>query len=343
MNLGKILFVAHNQQENCCGNDSFWKPQLEVVNKDPSFPKVPRSRGKPNSGEYQALHNIARKLRPIIRANFVDGITAFQDNINLYDLAEAISESDSTKAMNLVPWDNFRGAIKDLEDTTLQGISESAEKSKFLFRKSINSLVPTLQSDIVFDANNPGVRNWIDNHLGELIQNVKTTTQKAVQNIIATGINAGLPPSQSAKLISQIVGLNDRQAMAVINRRMALQKQGVKGPKLEAAVKAYAQKQLEYRGEMIARTESMSTNNRGMLEVVNQNAEAGLFNRNKAMKEWIVTPYDRLCSTCGPMAGKKVPLDSEFKLRNGKSVKLPPAHPNCNCGWALVLPDDAVI
>ena len=341
---GSLKFVAHDVYRPECSHDNgFWnEPILEPVNKDPTFPKVPRARGPKTTPEYRALHNIARRIRPVLRASLVKGLNDFRKNINLHDLAEAISNADAAQAMDVVPWGDFEGAVKGLDKAMLDGVTESAEKSKFLFKKSIESLIPSLSPTIVFDANNIAISRWIDSHLGELIQNIKGNTQKSIQNVIRDGLNQGIPARDSAKLISQMVGLNDRQAQAVINRRLALQKQGIKGPKLDRLIEAYSQKQLKHRAEMIARTESMTANNRGQLEVVNQNADAGLFDRDAAMKEWIVTPYDRICPICKPMAGKKVKLDDNFSLRNGESVPHPPAHPGCNCGWALVFAKDSV-
>lgn len=336
-----IKFVAHNHEHNCDGSDSFWNEDtLEPVNKDPTFPKMPKTRGKPSSPEYRALHNIARRLRPLVRASLVRGINAFKGHIDLNDLAEALSEGNVAAALDSVPWEDFPEAIKGLEKVTLEGVADSAEASKHLFRNAIDKVVG-VKPDITFDANNPGVRAWVQGHLGELIQNIRTGTQRSIQNVMMDAMNRGLPPRESAKLISQMVGLNDRQAKAVMNRRMALKKKGISGPKLDQLLEDYTQKQLKYRGELIARTEAMTANNRGMLEVMEQNANKGLFDRSKAKKKWIVTPYDRLCPVCRPMKNKMVGMDENFRLRNGKSIPHPPAHPNCNCSWSIELPDDA--
>jgi len=336
--MSQIRFVAKSTHEEGCSCGDFWHEDTrEAINKDPTFPKIPRTRGKPQSPEYQALQRIAQRLRPIIRASLVRGINAFKKNIDLNDLAAAISKADVAEALNVVPWDDFRGAIKGIDKVVLDGVSESAEKSKFLFRKSIQRLIPTLKPDVTFDAENPAIKNWMENHIGELVTNIKDSTQKGIQQIVMRSINEGLPPRESAKMIRQIVGLNDRQVTAVINRREKLMASGMRGRRLEDAVERYTQKQLKYRSELIARTESMTANNRGLMEVVNQNADAGLFDRSKAKKKWIVTPYDRVCKICKPMQGKTVPVDGEFTLRNGESVPHPPAHPNCNCSWSIEL------
>lgn len=325
-------------ETECRCNDHYWTDSvLDPVNKDPSFPKVPKPVGRGLPNEYKALQRIAQRLRPIIRGSLVSGINSFSKNIDLNDLADAISKADVAQALDVVPWDDFRGAIKGIDKAVLDGVSESAEQSKFLFRKSIQSLIPSLVPDVVFDAANPRIQNWIENHIGELVQNIRTSTQNGIQQIITTAINQGIPPRDSAKLIKKIVGLNDRQVTAVLNRRKKLMESGFKGDKLEEKIEAYTQKQLKYRSEMIARTETMTANNQGQMEVMQQNADAGLFDRSKAKKKWIVTPYDRVCKICAPMHGKKVGLDEEFKLRDGKTVSVPPAHPNCNCSWSIDL------
>jgi len=321
----------------------FWLDDLESVNKEPKFPKVPRTRGRPISPEFQALHNIARRIRPLVRGSLVRGIRDFQKNIDLNDLADAISRNNAQDAFDVVPWEDFRGAIKGVDMAILEGVSDSAAKSKFLFRQSIKKLIPTLRPDVVFNADNPAIRSWIDSHIGELVQNVQSDTQKGIQRIIADSMNAGLPPRTTAKSIKEIIGLNDRQVQAVINRRAALVGQGVKGARLEDIMSQFTLKQLKYRSETIARTEAMTANNRGLLEVANQNADKGLYDRKLAQKEWIVTPYDRVCRICRPMAGAKVGIDEDFYVAKlGINIAHPPAHPNCNCGWAVVLLEGAV-
>ncbi|MCK4517855.1 hypothetical protein KAT92_03705, partial [Candidatus Babeliales bacterium] len=264
----------------------------------------------------------------------------FKDNIDLHDLVEALEEADPAKAMDAVPWEDFGGAIEGIGGITLDGLSQSAEKSKFLFRKSIKKLVG-VEADVVFDANHPGVKDYIDNGLGDLITKIQGNTKTAINAVIADGLNRGVPPRQSAKQIKQMIGLNDRQVVASMNHRKKLEKSGIKGRKLDLLMDKFTEKQLKYRSEMIARTESMNANNRGMLEVINQNADSGLFDRRKAKKKWIVTPYDRVCKICKPMANKEVGIDEMFKLRNGKLVPHPPAHPGCNCSYSLELSDDS--
>jgi hypothetical protein len=124
-----------------------------------------------------------------------------------------------------------------------------------------------------------------------------------------------------------------------MNRRKKLMKSGFKGRKLEQMIEDYTQKQLKYRSETIARTEAMTVNNRGLMEVMEQNSDEGLFNRQQAKKKWIVTPWDRVCKVCRPMQGKTVPLDQNFQLRDGNSVPHPPAHPNCVCSWSIEFGD----
>lgn len=334
----KFVAVSKNLQSHKCLKDQYWTEDLtESVNKEPTFPKMPKPRGPGLSTEYKVLQRIAQRLRPIVRGSLVRGINEFKEKIDLNDLIDAVSKADAGAALEVVPWDDFQGAVKGIDKAILDGVSESAEQSKFLMRNAVKSLVPSLAPEVSFNPQNPRLLRWIENHIAELVTNVRENTKKAIQQIIIKSMNEGMPPRESAKLIKKIVGLNDRQVGAVLNRRDALIKKGLKGAKLEDAIEKYTQKQLKYRSELIARTEAMTANNHGMMEVMDQNADKGLFDRNKAKKVWIVTPYDRVCPICKPMHKKKVDMDAEFRLRNGKTVNTPPAHPNCNCAWAIDL------
>ena len=77
-----------------------------------------------------------------------------------------------------------------------------------------------------------------------------------------------------------------------------------------------------YRTEMIARTELLRGSNLGALAVYDANKDV--------VKEWeyLATLDGRTCPTCGPLDGKKYPIED--------TSDLPPKHPNCRCTSAPV-------
>jgi len=145
-----------------------------------------------------------------------------------------------------------------------------------------------------------------------------------------------------------LLGLTSRQADAAFNLRSLIQskpgrrlkagkvpirvsKGGASVAFTERRVEQYSRRLLNQRALMIARTETMTAANEGQRQLWAQAQRQGLLAEDR-LKEWIVTPDDRLCPICAPLQGETAPVGEPFPT-TGKQA--PPAHVMCRCAMGI--------
>lgn len=103
---------------------------------------------------------------------------------------------------------------------------------------------------------------------------------------------------------------------------------------IDKMVAAYRRKYLKHRAEVIARTETLRTNNAGIQDAWRQAVEAGKVSEELIRRKWIVAADERLCVFCAPIPDLNpklgVRLQQPFATPKGP-IMLPPLHPNCRC------------
>ena len=185
----------------------------------------------------------------------------------------------------------------------------------------------------IFDEANPRAVTWAERNAAELVV-VHTDVQRiAIREAVVAGFNQGVPPRIMARDLRRLVGHTARDARAVIKRRIDLQAAGVAADRVTVQVDRYALRLLRLRSMNIARTETIKASIQGQLEGWRQNRDARLLSR-ELVKEWIVTPDDRLCPICRTLDEVQVDVDGMFDTSVGR-VSGPPAHPQCRCALGL--------
>lgn len=183
-----------------------------------------------------------------------------------------------------------------------------------------------------FDEMNPEAVRWARARAARLVAEVGADARAAVRQVIARAHLEGIAPREAAKLIRATVGLTERDALAVMRRQVRLMEQGRSPEVAQRMAERYANKLHRARALTIARTETMAAANEGQQQLWDQAVAAG--HLDPAMrKEWITTPDELTCETCGPMNGEVAPLDGSFSIGGN-----PPAHPRCRCTIGLVEP-----
>jgi hypothetical protein len=112
---------------------------------------------------------------------------------------------------------------------------------------------------------------------------------------------------------------------------------------VEREASKYGKKLRQQRSRVISRTEMMEASNQGKMVAARQAADAGMFNPQRAGRQWITASFE-VCKICEPLHGKVVAFEGgAFNAaypRGGNWVveprDLPPAHPNCRCTWTVV-------
>lgn len=187
-----------------------------------------------------------------------------------------------------------------------------------------------------FDRVNPRAVEWASDHAAALVTEVDAATRDAIRQIVVRSFEEGIPPEQAARLMRSVVGLHSRDAQAVASLRADLVRRGASEEFAARKAERYAEKLLNARCLMIARTEVMAAANRGQEELWRQAAETGQLPAD-VRRVWIVTPDDDLCPECAELDGALAQLDLPYPGAGGPG---PPLHPNCRCVEGIATPED---
>ena len=187
------------------------------------------------------------------------------------------------------------------------------------------------------DTNIAGVRSLV----GRAFQEQRTYQQTATA--LTALLSEAVPLNSVSQRLGSVYGINanglfPRYANAVANfaeqTALDLTERGITGSKALKIVQQrsdkYANKLRRSRAKMISRTEIMRANNAGRLHASDQASAKGLFDRDKAKRQWITAPQDA-CYICGPLNGVAVPYNESWYEGEPAFV-----HPNCRCTWLLI-------
>ena len=184
-----------------------------------------------------------------------------------------------------------------------------------------------------FDITNPSAQEWAEQQSARLVRDVTDETRDAIRGIVGDAFRNQLPPVKLAAQLRQVIGLNRRQMDALSRKRDRWVADGLPPTQIQRLVQREHQTALRYRSMNIARTEVMNASNSGQLEAWRQARSAGLLSP-KLVKQFVVTPDDRLCPVCAPLDGEQRELDRAFSF-GGQN---PPVHPSCRCAVGMALP-----
>lgn len=185
---------------------------------------------------------------------------------------------------------------------------------------------------IILSDSDPLVKDWLRTHGGELITQLSNESQRAVAAIIlrAQASNSFLPLA-IARQVRPLIGLTERDAQAVMNRRDKIFQTCTEGgmsiaratERAERAANRYASTKHRQRAEAIVHTELAFAYNRGAHAGVTQAIGRGLMGRCEMV--WSTAGTNRVCGRCLALKGTVVGHTDE------SGVTLPPLHPRCRC------------
>lgn len=172
-----------------------------------------------------------------------------------------------------------------------------------------------------FDVVNIEAVNIVNEICSKDIKDILDNTKKSINTLIKTGIKEGQAMGKIAKQIRPLVGLTERQSLAVVHYREKLLAKFPKYnvAKLDKMAKKYSDKLHRYRAEMIARTETARAQSEGTLQ--------GYKQLGYKKVEWSANAD--ACSRCMALAGHRFPLQEASGML--------PLHPSCRCSWLSVI------
>jgi hypothetical protein len=183
---------------------------------------------------------------------------------------------------------------------------------------------------------NPYAAEWIKAHAGELCVELSRQQHESVRAIVDRMYREGRRPEEMADQIERVVGLTSRQEQAVENFRQRVLDDTGDEDIADARAGRYADSQLVYRSENIARTENRYAVEQGRRTEWLQARDDGEM-PTAAKRAWTSLPKSaRLCDACADMDGQEVGLDEDFYSEVLEIyVPCPPLHPSCRCTVTL--------
>lgn len=270
------------------------------------------------------------------------------------DLLAALGGDSVEAAVQALPWFNTDdlssrnrwtryGAA--LQRAYLQLVQEGGQAS-------LNELDVPLEFDVVEKVINSDVEGvpvipinpfsleWIQARVGERIVETSVTDQQAIRALIFDSFSEGRRPKDILADIERIVGLTEREAMAVARRRRSVIASGASEARADEIADRYAMQLLTQRAKRIARTETIDAQSQGRNDAWQLAGEQGLLPRT-ALREWVadVPGGGRTCPICLGLDGQLARVGESYESELVGAVTRPPAHPQCRCTEILVFPD----
>lgn len=277
---------------------------------------------------------IADRLAPKVRREFLAAIALLEGQVDLDALITAVKMRSAESVDRIL---GLTSLPKKLQNAVATVVS-AFEKSGLV---SASQLGDALRVSFRFDLTNPSAVNWARRNGARLITDVSNASRETVRQLIAEGIQRGVPPEATARILRQSIGLTDRQAIAVINYRFELLENGRSADDVSRLADRYAKQLLNYRAKLISRTETIAASNEGQMQAWRQAQDKGLIQPERTRKRWDAAEDERTCEICEPMDGQTVAFEGEpFVGGDGSTADMPPIHPACRCSVGLVFATD---
>lgn len=212
-----------------------------------------------------------------------------------------------------------------------------------------------------FDVSSPWVVRWAQTHAAQLVTSISEQSRLAIRTIITNAALNGGAPAVVARDIQQAIGLTERDARALASYRAGLEQAIVDGTKgellrnrwalstargtiraerIDPLVDRYAERLLQNRAMVIARTETLAAANQGQLGLWQQMAHQGMLDPGRTQRKWVTARDDRVCPICRPLNGQTIGFSGVFSTVHRNSLltsETPPIHPSCRCTTVLVI------
>ncbi len=178
-----------------------------------------------------------------------------------------------------------------------------------------------------------------DEHAGRMGKYYNDTSADAMVIGFNTYVNRKLPQKAALERVIDAYGMTPRQ-MSGFTSAIALQPQEIKSGIAQNLVRKIKQ----YIGASISQRLKIFTGQEehNLEEQAKQMAWLWLSKEGRipanAEKMWLTAKDEKVCTTCGPLHGRKVGLRDTFTLESGLTVYTPGAHVNCRCEVRLMIP-----
>lgn len=142
-------------------------------------------------------------------------------------------------------------------------------------------------------------------------------------------------PEQRQRWLSDVAGLTQREASALLKFRDRLVADGVRETWVQSRTTKLANRYLGQRARRIAFQQTQIAYNLGQREVWRAAKSKG-FLRGRVFRRWVVHETERTCKTCMGLNGQTVGLDEPYRTSDGAAAEPGEVHPYCACSEDLI-------
>lgn len=276
------------------------------------------------------LARLTRHLEGRLSASLLRAVGKAKAGVRLSAVERALLEQNVEAAIDALGIDTVRNALADMQ--------EAAAQVRQLGWQQIVDALPariaqqaTLQLTFsAYTLDRPEVMLAVRTADLRRIQGIDTETRMALRQELARVIRDGVHPTEAARQIRDLIGLNQKQAAAVASFRQQLVAEGRDRSQVERMTLRFANRQLQLRASTIAQTETMSALNTGRRLQSERLVREQVIQAEDWEQEWRSAEDDRTCPICEPLNGQRVPIGGTFVTAVGP-LQQPPAHPRCRC------------
>ena len=325
---------------------------------------------KQTRADWRRYHRIADKAAPKVFRAFNQAVARLSLSVSVNKATAFLEQGDMSNALEVPNWAQFEQDIIDLPLTKpfMEGAEMAVDeiiRNKELREvalENINKASAAVEIELAFNLRDVEAERFLVQNQQFLVNSIAIESKDAVRNVILRGFEEGKPPRVMAREIKNLVGLNNKQATAIINLRTRLNEQMAAGKspfktipltpdKIDDIVAKATKKAIRQRAENLARTETIRASNSGRYNTWSQAISEGLLPSTVSVR-WITAGDERVCFFCGPLdntvVGFRESFSASVERQNGSISTLaeihPPLHPLCydketevytDSGWKL--------
>ncbi len=209
------------------------------------------------------------------------------------------------------------------------------------------------RSVIRFNQQNPRAVRWAERSKYRLRGEISEEQREVIRRVVSDGVQAGRNPREVARDIRSSIGLTDSQAKHVANYRRALEsgdstsllsslnrelrdgrfdravhaavrdEKALPPERIDRMVDAYRRNWVNYRAEVIARTEGLRAVHQGTEELYQQALESGELKLGELVRVWNTAGDARTRDSHRTMNGQTRLMGESFETRDGVRLMFP--------------------
>lgn len=237
---------------------------------------------------------LALQLSPQMQKEIIAAFKAMSNQIDYRALMEAFAAGNIDAAIQVLNAADLPADLEIARQTMREAIvivGEAAAKELGEF----------LGLQIAFDLTNPEAVAFLEGVGAEMVTSVSDETIAALRELLRQAYEDGMTSREVAKLIEDHVGLTERDVKQRRRLIAEMRDAGLSEAEINAEIDKWTKAKIRYRAQVIADNELIGAGNHGQRRLWDQAIGDGLIDKT-TMRQWIVTPDDRLCVLCAPMA-----------------------------------------